>query len=204
MVDICIVTAFICGKLFGVYGILASYTVSDVVTLLLIYVYYMMRSGKIIPSGKDFLNLPEEFYLKPGDLISLDIRNHEEASLASEQLMMFAKGHGFDNRTSFHASLALQELADNIIEHGFTNTQSPDNMIDFRAVYKKDKLAISIRDNCPKYDVTAKIAEVNAEGSDPGRSIGIRIISKTASNIKYLNTLEMNNIIFELNNTIFG
>ncbi len=199
-----VATAFICGKLFGVYGILASYAVSDAVTLLLVYVYYMIRSGKLIPSRKDFLNLPEDFYLHAGDLISLDIRDYEEVSLASEQLMMFAKGHGFDNRTSFHASLALQELADNIIEHGFTNKQSRDNMIDFRAVYKMDKLVISIRDNCPKYDVVAKIAEINAEGADPGRNIGIRIISRTALNIKFLNTLEMNNIIFELNNTTFG
>ena len=199
-----VVTAFICGKLFGVYGILASCAVSDSVTLLLVYVYYMIRSGKFIPSRKDFLNLPEEFYPNPGDIISLDIRNHEEASLAAEQLMLFAKGHGFDKKTSLHASLTLQELADNIIEHGFTKKQLQDNMIDFRAVYKTGKLVIIIRDNCPKYDVTAKIAEVNAEGSDPGRNIGIRIISKTASNIKYLNTLEMNNIIFELNNTVFG
>lgn len=33
-----------------------------------------------------------------------------------------------------YASLALQELADIIIEHGFTDKQSQDNMIDLRVV----------------------------------------------------------------------
>lgn len=194
-----LLSALVLGKLFGVYGILASYTVSDALTLISILVYYSLKCRTISLTKKDILNLPDYFYLSPGDEISLDIRDLEDVSLGSEQILMFCKGHKIDGKTSYYAALSFEELASNIVNYGFPYNKSSNPMIDLRAVITEDTFVIRLRDNCPQYDVTEQIAAVNEEGSDPVHNIGTRIVSRVASDITYLNTFDTNNIIIRFN-----
>lgn len=189
-----VVAAYVCGRLFGVYGVLACFTVSDIVTLLEVYIYYVVKCRKVFPSRHDFLNLPSEFNYSPGDVISLDICDNNDVSLGSEQIMLFAKGHGVDKRTGYYAALAFEELANNIIERGFPLNQSGYNMIDLRVVATKDTLVIRMLDNCPHYNVTDYFAEVNADNADITKDIGVRIVSKIAKDINYFHTFETNNV----------
>ena len=190
-----ILAAMILGKIFGSYGILACFTVSDTLTLIAVYIYYLVNSRSIRPTRQDFLNLPDYFYLKPGDVISLDIRGEEDVSLASEQIFLFCKGHKIDRKIAYYASLSFEELSSNIVKYGFPNNNSSNPMIDLRAVIVDNSLVVRLRDNCPKYDITKQIAAVNEASSDPLHNIGTRIVSKTASDITYLNTFDTNSLI---------
>lgn len=190
-----LIAAFALGKLFGVYGILASYTASDALSLLAIYVFYFAKTRKVIPSRRDFLNLPDEFHLEPGDVISLDIRDMDDVTLASEQITMFCKGHKIDRKTAFYAALCFEELAANVVEYGFPKNRSAHPIIDLRTVITENKFVIRMRDNCPQYDVTKQIAVANAEDADPTRNIGVRIVSKLASDISYMHAFETNSLI---------
>lgn len=196
-----LISAFVLGNLFGIYGILACFTASDALTLIAIYVLYSIKSRKVVPSKEDLLNLPDEFYINPGDVISLDVRDFEDVSLSAEQITLFCKGHKIDERTANFAALAFEELAEDIIERGFPGNKSSNPMIDLRVVITDNTFVIRMRDNCPEYDVTKKMAQVNQDDSDPTSDMGIRIVSKIASDITYLHTFETNNIIikFKLN-----
>ena len=197
-----LILAFVLGKLFGVYGILASYTVSDAITLLSIYIYYAVKHRKIMPDRLDYLNLPDNFTINPGNVIDLDIRSKEDVSLASEQITLFCKGHKIDRRVAYYSALAFEELASNIVQHGFPNVKTSESMIDLRAVITDDTFVIRLRDYCPMYDVTKQIAAVNESEDDSLSSFGIRIVSAIASDITYLNTFDTNTLIikFSLNN----
>lgn len=192
-----ILSAIVLGRLYGSFGILASYTVGDAITLVSINVFYFIKCRRK-PTKKDFLNLPDYFYLNPGDVISLNVTTKEEVSLTSEQIMLFCKGHKINHKTALYASLAFEELASNIVEYGFPYSKASDPMIDVRVVISNNTLVMRLRDNCPQYDVTKQIATVNEPNSDLIHNIGIRIISKTASDITYLNTFETNNLIVQL------
>lgn len=194
-----LICALTLGKLFGVYGILACFTVSDALTLLSIYIFYAVKSRKIIPGVSDYLGLSEEFHISPKDVISLDIRDKNEVSLASEQIMLFANGHQINRKTSFFAALCFEELAMEIINKGFDSVRKNNPMIDLRVVITEDTFVIKLRDNCPKYDITRQIAKANEEGTDHVSSIGIRIVSRTASDISYLRTFDTNSIIIRFN-----
>ena len=128
-------------------------------------------------------------------MIELDIRNIEDISLTSEQIMMFCKGHKIDRKTGFRAALCFEELAANIIEHGFPRcTKNPG--IDLRLVYDPKELIIRMQDNCASFDVERQIAMAVDEGSQkPDEKLGLRIIGAMAANIKYVHTLETNNVI---------
>lgn len=190
-----LIVAFVLGKLFGVYGILASYTVSDAITLLSIYVFYAIKHSKIKPGRTDYLNLPDSFTINPGNVIDLDIRSEEEVSLASEQITLFCKGHKIDRKIAYYSALAFEELSLNIIQHGFPNVKDSEAMIDLRAVITDDTFMIRLRDYCPMYDVTKKIAAVNESEDDSLSGLGIRIVSAIASDITYFNTFDTNTLI---------
>ena len=183
------------GRLFGVYGILACFAVSDALSLIAILVFYEIRCRKAIPSRRDFLFLPEEFNLNSGDVISLDIRNMDDVTLASEQIMLFCRGHKINRKTAYYAALCFEELAANVIEYGFPKNRSSHPVIDLRAVITKNRFVIRMRDNCPKYDVVKQISVANAEDADPMRNVGIRIVSNLASDINYMNVFETNSLI---------
>ena len=190
-----LLSALVLGKLFGVYGILACFTVSDALTLLAVRVFYAIKCRTYSPTRKDLLALPPEFYLSPGDVISLDIRDMSDVSLASEQIMMFCKGHKVERRTAYFAALSFEELAANTVTYGFPQNRSKHPIIDLRAVITGNLLVIRLRDNCPQFDITKQIAAANAPDADPLQNIGIRTVSKTASDISYLHTFETNCII---------
>ena len=188
-------SSFLLGKVLGVYGVLACYTVSDALTLLAVYVFYVVKCRRIAVTRTDLLNLPDEYHLAPGDLISLDIRDMEDVSLASEQIMLFCRGHKLDPQMAYYAALSFEELASYTVENGFPQNRSENPIIDLRAVITENTFVIRMRDNCPQFDVTEQIALANAEGADLTRDIGIRIVSKLATDISYMHTFETNSII---------
>lgn len=194
-----LIASFVLGRIFGVYGILACYTASDVLSLLAIYIMYLAKTRKVIPTRREFLNLPKDFYLGPGDFISLDIRDMDDVSLASEQIMMFGRGHKVNRRTAYFAALCFEELAANVVEFGFPQNRSAHPIIDLRVVITENKFVIRMRDDCPQYDITKQIAVANADGADPTQNIGIRIVSTLASNINYMHAFETNSLIISFN-----
>lgn len=194
-----LIASFVLGRIFGVYGILACYTASDVLSLLAIYIMYLAKTRKVIPTRREFLNLPKDFYLGPGDVISLDIRDMYDVSLASEQIMMFGRGHKVNRRTAYYAALCFEELAANVVEYGFPKNRSAHPIIDLRVVITDTKFVIRMCDDCPQYDITKQIAVANAEDADPTQNIGIRIVSTLASNINYMHAFETNSLIISFN-----
>ncbi len=139
--------AFLLGVLFGAYGILASYVVSEALSLLTVRLYYSFKGRKAAPRLDDYLDLPKGFHRKPGDLIDLDVRNLEDISLISKQISLFCKGHGIDSKTGFRAALCFEELASNTILHGFQQCKKSPG-IDLRLVYDGKKLILRMQDNC--------------------------------------------------------
>ena len=128
------------------------------------------KKRKIIPKLKDYLDLPESFSRKPGDIIDLDVRDNEDISLTSAQIMLFCKGHRIDEKIGFRASICFEELAANIIQHGFPECKKNPG-IDLRLVYDPDRLIIRMQDNCSAFDVERQIALAVSEGkSDPEKT----------------------------------
>ena len=190
-----ILSAFILGAAFGAYGVLASFLVSDALSLLTVRMFYSVKGRMYFPRLPDYLNLPEDFKRGPGDVIELDVRDMDDISLTSEQIMLFCKGHRIDERTGYRASLCFEELAVNIIQHGFPRCKKNPG-IDLRVVYDADELIIRMKDNCPAFNVERQIAmAVEDHTMDPDEKIGLRILGAMGADIKYVHTLETNNVI---------
>jgi len=180
---------------FGTYGIMAAYPVSEILVLITIYVKYAIKEKTLKPQMHAFLDLDESFNLGPGDVIDFPIRNKEEASLTAQQISLFCKGHKFDSKKSYFASLCAEEMATSIIEEGFSKKDS--NTIDIRVVIRDGDMIIRMRDNCPDYSYLKKLKEIE-ESDDLISNAGIRLVSKLAKDISYYRTLETNTTIITI------
>lgn len=190
-----ILVAFLMGILFGAYGILASYLVSDFLSLMTVRWYYAIKKRRMYPNLEDYLDLPKGFRRKPGDVIDLDVRSLEDISLISEQIALFCKGHRMDSKIGYRAALCFEELASNTIQYGFPKCKK-DPGIDLRLVYDPEELVIRMQDNCSAFNVERQIAmAINDSSLNPDEKLGLRILGNMAVNIKYVHTLETNNVI---------
>ena len=89
-----IASTFSLGVLFGTYGMLASDVLRILLLMLTVWLYYVVLTKKVFPSPNDYLALPDTFYFRPGDVISLDIRDIEDVPLSPSRYSSFAGDTG--------------------------------------------------------------------------------------------------------------
>lgn len=187
--------AFILGYIFGACGVLATELVQTILLLLTIVIHYQINTKKIIPAVDDYLCLPEEFDLPPGDVISLDILNADDATLAAEQIQLFCKGHGFDNNIAMKAAICFEELATFTIRNGFPRSRGGKPSIDLRVVVAENNLVMRIKDNCPAFNVEAEIAKEKRDMDPEDIRFSLVVLGALAENINYVHSLDTNNVI---------
>ena len=190
-----VLSAFLLGVTFGTYGVLASFLVSDFLTLVTVWVYYAVRTRALLLKPEDYMALPEGFHRSPGDVILLDVRDEEDVSLVSQQIQLFCNGHKIDKKIGYKAAVCFEELAVNTIRHGFPKCKKSPG-IDLRVVCDEKELIIRMQDNCAAFNVERQIAiAISREASDPDLHLGLKIMSGMASDISYVHSLETNNVL---------
>ena len=187
--------AFVLGVTFGGYGVISAELLRVILLLITVWVYFIIKTKRLLPKVDDYLVLPDGFEPFPGDVISLEIRDEEDISLTAEQIQMFCKGHKIDPKIGLKAAVCFEELSVNIIKFGFPACKKIPG-IDLRLVIKDDQMVMRLRDNCPMFDVERYIAqEIDAAEDKNEVQLGLRMISGLADNISYVHSLENNNVI---------
>ena len=92
-------------------------------------------------------------------------------------------------RRAYLASLSMEEMAGNIVEHGFKKDNKR-HSVDIRIVHKDDDVILRIKDDCVPFDPGER--QKLTEGEDITKNIGIRMIFRIAADINYRNILGMN------------
>lgn len=190
--------AFLCVQFWGNRGVIISFVLSDALICIGIMIfYYLKKDNKSkLPSVDDYMSLPEDFNIRPQDVIELTISNEEEAVLSAEQVQLFCKGHKMDREKAQNAALCLEEVTTNIIRYGFPRCKVI-RPIDIRITISGDRIIMKIRDYCPKFDITQRISMI-ADDDDPTIHIGTKIVAKTAHTISYVNLLNTNTLLVEI------
>lgn len=191
-----VLIVFLFGNLFGDKAVWWFYLIGEVLALLYISIVVMLLSKKRFLSLDSFICLPSNFGSKPEDTMEFAIFDSTGINAASSAASVFCAQKGLTRRKCMYTSLCIEEMGNNIIEHGFDG--SGKNRIDIRLVKKNDSMLIRIRDNCKDFD-PVKYLEMNREKmDDPGSHIGIRMTMKMVKNVQYVNSLGLNNLSMEI------
>ena len=138
--------------------------------------------------------LPETFQADWRASASFACAPTSEAVVAcSQQVAAWCESHGVDGRRSYLVPLAVEEMAANAVEHGFTNTKHP--AIDVKLILKRDgTLVLRVRDNGAAFNPM----DLDLSAADPCSAVGIRMLRQGVREVEYQNTVGLNNVVVTL------
>lgn len=187
--------AFILSRFLSTTGVWLAFLCGETLTLLIIVIAVWKKSGGVTFSTEAFSYLPDDFGVPDEDCLEMSVATVEDVVSASAKSSEFCTLHGESERNSTMISLCIEEMADNIVEHGFTK-DTKEHSVDIRLVFKGDKRIIRIRDNCINFDPLQYLELHNTE--DLAAHIGIRMVMKMVKDANYVNSLGLNNLTLVL------
>ena len=133
--------------------------------------------------------IPEEFGVPEEERMDLCIRTMDEVVSVARQIQEFCLGKGIDSRRSMLAGLSMEEMAGNIVAHGFSKDRKK-HSVDVRVVHKENDVILRIKDDCVPFDPAER--QQMTDETDPAKNIGIRMIFRMAREITHRNILGLN------------
>ena len=191
-----IIGAFLLAVPFGVRGVFMAFPLSQAITLFVSWIIHIKKTGRAFPPVTDYLEVDDSFYLGPGDVISYPIETIEDCALASEQIVLFCRGHKMDARKGILAGLCMEEITTNVIEHGMRPKKGLQTM-DIRVAIDNQDIIICVRDGGAAFNLKA-FADRLAKEDVQQSGIGLRILLNSAKSISYYRTYGMNTTILTL------
>ncbi|MBQ2110852.1 MAG: ATP-binding protein [Clostridia bacterium] len=152
----------------------------------------ILVGGSVILCGKymeQLMVIPESFGAAESERMDMSVGSMEEVVRIAEQVQKFCLERGVDERRAYLSGLSMEEMAGNIVDHGFTKDNKR-HSLDVRVVHKGDDVILRIKDDCVPFDPGER--QKLAEGEDITKNIGIRMVFRIASEVKYQNILGMN------------
>ena len=140
------------------------------------------------------LLLPDTFDVYDADKLDVTITMMDEVMSLTDAVWKFCDDHGCDSTRRNHLVLSVEELAGNMIQHGFTNGRP--HCIEARILKKRDGYCVRFRNDCLIFDPLKQIQLLSDE--DPTYHIGLRMIYGIASDIQYTCVLKLNNILVKI------
>lgn len=169
-------------------------------TQLLMLVYYAVvvavqsRRLKLggTPLRERLLLLPRNFDAAEGDRLDVCCTTMEEVNSLSQRVWDFCDAHGCDPKRRCLMSLTVEEMAGNVIAHGFTKDKRRHSM-EVRILKKGDEYIVRIRDDCVYFDPLKRLQLYSPE--DPMHHVGLRMIIGLARETRYTCILKLNNLV---------
>ncbi|MCQ2530393.1 MAG: ATP-binding protein [Lachnospiraceae bacterium] len=191
-----VVISALFGVLFGINGLWLALPASEIVNAIICVFVVRHWTGKFPKSAFDLMCLDKNFGYRPEDYIEISVHSAEEVASLLDSVKVFCKDHGVDSKRTLYTQIALEELANNVIEHGFTKTKIKDPVIHIWITYIEGELSLRFQDNCPGFNVMKLCSELKKEG--PERCVGLRLVSGISKEMRYINALNTNNLVITI------
>ncbi len=191
-----VVLVYLLGWLMGERGVFIAYGLSEISVTVLLYIMLCIRCRRPVTSISQILMLPEDYGVPKERCLCKVFCTIEEVIGFSQTVQNFCISQGIDKKQSFYAALCTEELAVNVITHGFTNGQQT---LGVRVFVEKDQtLTLRFRDDGASFDLIEfrKMSEMNED--NPTANIGIRIVFGIAKEVSYFASFGMNNTVIRL------
>ena len=138
----------------------------------------------------------KDFGVPKENRIDITIHRMDEVINLSEQIWAFCDEHGITGRRRHCASLCTEELAGNIVQHGFKDGKK--HSIDIRVSYVNDEIIISFKDDGIPFNPEEAARLFGTEDKEDGvdadafRNIGLQLVSRMSKSMNYQNTFGLN------------
>ena len=185
-----IVDGFVCVAGFaivftGYLGIKGPYwgnVFNGVVTFLIVIGYAWLMIKHFPRNMEDLMVIRDSFGVEKENRLDLSVRSMEDVLTVSRQVIAFCRSRGIDEKRAYYSGLFLEEMAGNVVSHGFRK-DSKKHAVDIRVVYKDDDVILRIRDDCVPFNPAERKDLVDP--NDKIKNMGIRMVYKGAKDVQY-------------------
>lgn len=140
------------------------------------------------------LLLPDAFDVFDHEKLDVTLTGMDGVMELTDAVWNFCEMHGCDTSRRNHIVLSVEELAGNMIQHGFTDSKP--HCIEVRVLKKGDGYYVRFRNDCLIFDPVRQVQLLSDE--DPTYHIGLRMIFAIARDIQYTCVLKLNNILVKI------
>ena len=191
-----IIFIFLLAPIFGVAGIWGAFIGEGVLSMLM-NLFFVIKNKKHFPKNlNDWLLLNDKY--SADRFMNITVDNVEDVCKVSQSVGEFLKENGIDDRRCLMSGLCMEEMAANIVEHGFTKTEKKNRTIDIYAAVDGNDVIMRLRDNAPEFDPFKRLAMHSVDENDPAKNVGIRMVSKIAKEMDYKCTFGRNVLLIKL------
>ena len=182
------------GSIFGLSGVFAAIAAGpaliSVVCAMIFFTHKKNESRFALPY------LPSDFGVTAENCLTATFRSMNEVMDGSRQVQTFCLNNGITKRKAFAAVVLIEELAGNVIKHGFTDGKK--HQVDIRVVAAGEEVVLKITDNCRRFDFNAKLRALREEENDPNKNLGLKLAVGLTRDITYLNTSNKNILVLTI------
>ena len=180
---------FLLMPLIGMNSVYFANVLNGVMTTIVILGYAVIKNRHIPRNMSELMVIPEDFGVPEEDRIDISLRKMEDVVKISERIQNECLEKGVDERRANLAGLFMEEMAGNIISHGFAKDNKK-HRVDIRVAFKNDDIILRIKDDCKPFDPKERFSLT--DNQDKTSNIGLRTVFGIARDIDYQNILGMN------------
>ncbi|MBO7663475.1 MAG: ATP-binding protein [Clostridia bacterium] len=188
MVNVVVLSFFLIPAM-GITGLYLANILNGFICVALIILFAWHKRKAAPRNLEDLLTIPDDFGVGGDQRIDIEVREMSEVINVSGRVIAFCRQRGIDSRRASFAGLALEEMAGNVVAHGF-GADRRKHEIDIRVIHRDQDIILRLRDNCIAFNPSERVSMVNSE--DPSRNVGIRLVYRLAKDVKYQNLLGVN------------
>ncbi|MCR5001025.1 MAG: ATP-binding protein [Lachnospiraceae bacterium] len=185
-----VIPAAVLAPVLGAFGVWIANPIGIILTILTVPVYRLVYFKRLPKSVDDFMFFREDFGVAPEDSLLIPIRDREELTMAASAVQEFCEGHEINKRVSYYTALCLEEIAGNVLQHGFS-ADKKNHSLNVRVINFGDRIMLRIKDDCIPFN-PEEIARMVQDEDGAFDNIGIRMVYKIADDVNYQNLLGLN------------
>ena len=189
-----VIPAVLLAPWLGALGVWLSFPIGLAITLGVCMLYAVIRNRRWPRKLDEWLLLPADF--GASERLVLELHDMKDVTRTAERVQAFCDAHGIARKTGAHAGLCLEEMAGNIVRHGF-HADRKAHIIEVRVVLQSDDVVLRIKDDCRPFNPREWV-DMTAVGDDPFANVGIRLVYRLASEVEYQNLLGLNVLTIRL------
>ena len=173
----------------GMNSVYLANVLNGVVTTLVVIGWAWVWQKRFPRDTEDLLMLPDDFGVSIEERMGITVKTMEEVVTIAHTVQGFCRERGIDERRALLSGLALEEMAGNVVAHGFVK-DNKSHTVDVRVVHKGKDVILRLKDDCVPFDPGAR--KVLADPADPTKNIGIRMVFRLAKDVQYQSILGLN------------
>ena len=178
----------------GYRGAWIAKPVINIAVILAAVLYILRQRGTGF--REKMLLLPENFGAETEHELFMEGDSMFDVIGVSRIAIAFILENGFSKHDANIVSLAIEEMAGNIVQHGFTDGRP--HLVQIRILAKDGELILRLRDDCRPFNPVDRYRTQLQFEPDPEKGIAIKMMMRLVREIKYTGLYGMNNLIIRI------